>query len=114
MNDFKCSNNKLTTLEFGPTEVTNYYCDSNKLTTLEGAPYRLEYFDCSKNELTSLYGAPTKYLTDLYNLNCYNNPIYDLWYKVNDIHKLELFIDMDINSEDPEDYNERRLMDITE
>ena len=58
--DFKCSNNKLTSLECSPREVGGYFeCFYNQLTTLRGAPKSVgSYFGCSRNLLTSLEGAP--------------------------------------------------------
>lgn len=79
--DFKCSNNRLTTLkgcpshvgksffcddnhletlEFSPISVGGgYYCDTNMLISLEGCPEEIKsHFHCQKNRLKSLYGGP--------------------------------------------------------
>ena len=56
---FKCSYNKLTSLEGAPQSVRNFNCFNNQLTSLEGAPQSVELnFDCYSNKLTSLEGAP--------------------------------------------------------
>jgi len=58
--DFSCYNNKLTSLEFCPKEVSGYFgCSSNKLTSLEFCPKEVGgYFWCSNNKLTSLEFCP--------------------------------------------------------
>lgn len=50
------------TLEGGPTQVLNdYVCSNNKLTSLVGAPeICTSSFDCSRNDLADLTGAPTR------------------------------------------------------
>ena len=60
--NFDCSDNRLTSLEGGPTRVEgNFYCSANSLTSLEGGPTRVGgNFYCSYNRLTSLEGAPTR------------------------------------------------------
>jgi hypothetical protein len=58
--DFHCNNNKLTSLEGGPSKVgESFYCYNNQLTSLEGCPSKVgESFYCSYNKLTSLEGGP--------------------------------------------------------
>ena len=60
--DFDCTDNSLTSLEFGPKEVGGTFdCSRNNLSSLEGVPEKLNgvfYFSC--NNLTSLEGAPKK------------------------------------------------------
>jgi hypothetical protein len=69
--DFKCSNNKLTSLEGAPKEVGDFYCSRNKLTSLEGCPKKVGYFYCGNNKLTSLEGL--EIISG--DLNCNNNII---------------------------------------
>ena len=58
--DFRCSYNKLTSLEGGPQEVGgDFSCSSNELKSLEGCPQEVGgNFQCSYNKLTSLEGGP--------------------------------------------------------
>jgi hypothetical protein len=58
--DFKCSENRLTSLEGAPQEVgVDFYCEDNNLTSLVGAPRKVGGdFYCYENNLTSLAGAP--------------------------------------------------------
>lgn len=56
---FDCKNNRLTTLEGSPNEVSSMNCTTNKLTSLIGAPERVNnLFSCYKNPLQSLDGLP--------------------------------------------------------
>jgi len=59
--DFKCQNNKLKTLKYGPETCSgNYNCNNNLLENLEGAPkYTGGYFECSGNKLKTLKGGPS-------------------------------------------------------
>jgi hypothetical protein len=60
--NYKCSYNKLTSLEGAPTHVGGHFsCSHNKnLSSLEGAPTHVGgNFWCSENKLTSLEGAPS-------------------------------------------------------
>jgi hypothetical protein len=94
--NFDCGNNKLTTLENSPKNVSghficnnsnlltslvgapssvggDFWCDYCKLTTLEGAPKFVgESFMCYNNELTSLTGAPKSVGGNFY---CSDNPV---------------------------------------
>ena len=72
--DFSCNDNKLTTLQGGPTKVGgNFSCNGNQLTTLQGGPTEVGgNFDCSNNQLTTLKGGPTKVGEDFY---CGNNQL---------------------------------------
>jgi len=58
--NFRCSSNKLTSLEFCPKEVGgNFGCSSNKLTSLEFCPKEVGgNFGCYNNQLTSLEFCP--------------------------------------------------------
>jgi hypothetical protein len=96
--DFDCSNNKLTSLEFGPDEVGgdffcyvniltslkgspkevggSFICSGNNIITLEDAPKKTgRSFDCSHNKLTSLEFGP-KEVGD--NFNCSHNKLTSL------------------------------------
>ena len=70
---FRCSINKLTSLEGAPREVGgSFNCCHNLLTSLEGAPLRVGgRVKCSDNQLESLKGAPEEVEG---NFECYNNP----------------------------------------
>jgi hypothetical protein len=71
---FNCYDNKLTTLEGVPKEVSGgFYCSHNQLTTLEGAPKEVGgNFNCSYNQLTTLEGSPKEVGGDFY---CNNNQL---------------------------------------
>ena len=79
---FDCSNNNLTTLQGGPTEVKfSYNCSNNNLKNLIGGPVRgqingarntMSSYNCSNNELTSFEGYPT-IVTDIATFDCSNN-----------------------------------------
>ena len=58
--DFRCQNNRLTSLEGAPRTVGgSFICSENRLKSLEGAPQKIfDGFNCSGNLLTSLKGAP--------------------------------------------------------
>ena len=61
---FKCSNNKLKTLENSPNEVVRGYfnCSWNKLSNLLHSPIYLDgFFYCSENTLKSLDGYNNDY-----------------------------------------------------
>ena len=97
---FKCSFNKLTSLEGSPHTVGNHFiCDSNKLTSLEGAPRKVgNAFSCEFNKIRSFEG--------LVNINSYfycgANPISKIWSIINyksdkwDNEKMDFFNDLDI------------------
>lgn len=57
---FYCNNNKLTSLEDGPQDVTlGYFCGSNPLQNFKGAPAKLlKNFHAVTNTLTSIEGMP--------------------------------------------------------
>jgi hypothetical protein len=105
---FDCYNNQLTSLEGAPTTVgSNFYCDNNQLTSLEGAPTTVGgNFYCSNNQLTSLEGAPR---TVGGSFDCNNNPISKWWDQIDNKEKLEVFIDLNINSEDPDWINQEKI-----
>ena len=70
--DFNCYDNKLTSLQGAPREVSgDFSCYDNILTSLEGAPREVgENFFCSRNNLTSLEGGPREVGG---NFDCRNN-----------------------------------------
>lgn len=103
---FDCSNNQLTTLEEGPRTVSSYFnCANNQLTKLEGAPQSVGVsFICSYNKLINLEFAPScRYLS------CTHNPIYKWWSKLDDTSKLDAFINLGIDSRDPDFMNEEKI-----
>ena len=55
--DFRCSNNRLTTLKGCPRWVSGYFsCANNKLTSLKFSPdYVGDFFSCEYNNLTHNY-----------------------------------------------------------
>lgn len=58
VDDFNCSNNKLTSLFGGPEIVNNTFdCVNNYLKTLEHGPSKCGVLDCENNKLTSLLGV---------------------------------------------------------
>jgi len=75
--DFRCSYNKLESLEGGPQKVGGtFYCSDNKLESLEGAPQEIGgTFYCPNNELESLEGGPQKVGGDFY---CSDNKLESL------------------------------------
>ena len=82
--DFKCGDNKLTSLEGGPQSVGgSFNCNNhapstrnNQLTSLEGCPQSVGgSFNCSYNKLTSLEGGPQSVGRDFY---CSNNKLTSL------------------------------------
>ena len=123
---FDCTYNKLTTLEGAPKSVgSSFYCSDNKLTTLEGAPkYVGGDFYCTHNQLTTLEGASKsvgghfscsnnklfnlEFTPSGISLSCFNNPISNWWSKI-DIDKLEAFIDLGIDSRDPDFMNQEKI-----
>ena len=58
--DYRCTDNKLTSLEGAPQNVEGgFYCDGNNLTSLRGGPQKVgSNFTCGRNKLTSLEGGP--------------------------------------------------------
>jgi hypothetical protein len=97
---FSCSNNKLTSLEGAPLEISEHFncyenqlislqysplevggtfhCSSNQLTSLEGAPLEVGgHFWCSYNKLTSLQYSPSKIGGTL---GCFKNKLISLQY----------------------------------
>jgi len=73
--NFKCGNNKLTTLEGCPQSVGgNFSCSDNKLESLEFSPKSVGgYFNCSDNKLTSLECSQKSIGGGFH---CDGNPIY--------------------------------------
>ena len=103
---FDCANNQLTTLEEGPRTVSSYFnCANNQLTKLEGAPQSVGVsFICSYNKLINLEFAPScRYLS------CTHNPIYKWWSKLDDTSKLDAFINLGIDSRDPDFMNQEKI-----
>ena len=114
--DFSCPNNKLTSLDGGPSFVSeslfvshnaltslkgspsfigrNLSCNDNKLTSLEGAPSSVGgSLFCNNNELTSIEGAPSQIGGYFY---CRNNKLTSL----SNIHKYIKEVNGYINFED--------------
>ena len=124
---FSCSNNRLITLEGAPQSVGGvFYCTNNRLVTLEGAPQSVgRDFYCDRNQLTTLEGAPQsvgggfyctnnqlvnlEFVSSCEGLYCYDNPINRWWSKVNDINMLDAFIDLGIDSRDPDFMNQEKI-----
>jgi hypothetical protein len=77
--DFDCFNNVLTSLEYGPSEVGgNFWCSNNKLTSLEYCPSEVGGdFSCYSNKLTSLEYCPSEVGGSF---DCYNNKLTSLEY----------------------------------
>ena len=116
IDNFFCSNNKLTSLEGAPIHVGgNFYCDKNRLTSLEGSPAHVGgYFSCYHNKVKSLEGGPyyvgghfsfsNNNITSLEGVpshiggvfDCEYNPVYKVWKLFEDKSKIELFNDYDI------------------
>lgn len=105
--NFDCSYNQLTSLEGSPEYVgANFFCNDNQLTNLEGAPKSVNaYFNCSYNKITSLEGAPTS----VGSFSCQGNPIHKWWDQINDLDKLETFIDLGIDSNNPDWINQEKI-----
>ena len=63
-----------------PISVGGYFrCSENKLISLEGCPKTCCMFDCSSNQLTSLkYGPMT--INQIYDYRCHNNKLESLEY----------------------------------
>ena len=77
---FKCSFNKLPSLDGAPRSVDGYFeCQRNHLTSLEGLPEGAEMgdFNCRYNWLTTLKGAPRKVNMDF---DCAGNQLTSLEY----------------------------------
>ena len=124
---FNCSSNQLTSLEGAPQSVGgNFVCSFNQLTSLDGAPQSVGgYFNCDNNQLTTLEGCPQSvggYFScrnnKLFNLEfvpscqfiyCNSNPIHRWWSKINDINKLDAFIDLGIDCRDPDFMNKEKI-----
>ena len=104
---FDCSYNQLTSLEGSPEYVgANFWCNENQLTNLEGAPKSVNaYFTCSYNKITSLEGAPKS----VGSFSCEGNPISKWWDQIDDLDKLEVFIDLGIDSNNPDWINQEKI-----
>jgi len=76
---FYCSNNKLKSLQYGPTEVKgDFYCNNNQLTSLQYCPSKIDgNFYCASNQLTSLQYYPSEVKGGFY---CNNNHLTSLQY----------------------------------
>lgn len=71
---FDCSDNELTSLEFGPEDVPIYHCYDNKLTNLDFLPNQhMDELHCYKNLITEINKCP-----DVENFVYYDNPIFNL------------------------------------
>ena len=86
----------------------NFYCHNNQLTSLECAPTSVGGdFYCYNNQLTSLEGAPRSIGGSFF--LCSYNPIYKWWLKIKDKEKLEVFIDLGIDSDTPDWINQEKI-----
>jgi hypothetical protein len=76
---FSCSSNRLTSLKYCPSEVGgDFSCSNNKLTSLEYCPSEVGgNFSCSYNKLTSLEYCPSEVGGDFY---CSSNKLTSLEY----------------------------------
>ena len=82
----------------------DFYCSYNQLTTIEGAPKSVSgKFGCDNNQLVNLDFAPS-----CQSLSCFDNPIHKWWSKI-DISKLDAFIDLGIDSRDPDFMNVEKI-----
>ncbi len=104
---FACDHNLLTSLQGSPKWVgTDFYCDYNQLTSLQGGPeYVGEAFYCNHNKLTNLEGAPRT----IHSFYCRLNPIHKWWDKINNMDKLEAFIDLGIDTNNPDWINQEKI-----
>lgn len=109
---FDCSYNKLTTLEYAPQSIgNNFYCHDNKLTSLKGANLiGGNIFHCSYNRLKTLDFLP---LNGKINYVMKHNPIYK-WFEQINPSRLELFLDFNIHSDDPDEVNQEKIDMINE
>jgi hypothetical protein len=57
---FRCNNNKLTTLEGSPEKVRDFTCIGNLLKNLVGGPVEVQSYQAAMNELESMEGSPVK------------------------------------------------------
>jgi hypothetical protein len=78
--DFRCNDNNLKTLEFGPDIVNRiYHCSYNQIETLEFLPsFIKDSFDCDHNKLKSLKGLEK--FEELYTLFVTHNELSSLEY----------------------------------
>ena len=97
---------ELLTLEGAPKSVGGKFsCSFNQLVSLEGAPRSVgDIFYCRHNKLANLEFAPS-----CFNISCFNNPIYKWWSQVRDITKLDAFIDLGIDTRDPDFMNQEKI-----
>lgn len=110
---FSCSSNKLVTLKGSPINVTSdFFCSNNQLVSLKGAPIKTTSFYCNNNKLKTLNHYPDSSFYDFS-----GNPIFRWWgwgninYHSNSelLSKLEIFVDFNINSDDPDDINQEKI-----
>ena len=89
-----CRYNQLTSLEGSPIEVNgSFWCNNNELTSFEFSPKIIRRdFYCDNNNIKSFEYFPSyvKYF------NCFENPIYQIWYLFQDWTKIELLNDFDM------------------
>ncbi len=94
VNEFLCSNNKLTSLEGSPIEVNyDFHCNFNKLTSFKFAPKIIRGdFVCAYNNIKTFEYFPIY----VKNFNCFENPIWEVWHLFRDTTKIELLNDFDV------------------
>lgn len=109
--DFDCSSNKLSNLDGCPKYVgKGFFCSDNNLTSLENSPEGSLVYYCLNNNITNLEGLNTKTINVL---SLKGNPIYKWWDLVNDVTKLNDFIQLGIDSNDPDFMNQEKIDYIT-
>ena len=91
--NFYCNSNKLKSLEGSPIEVNgDFHCYGNKLTSFKFSPIISGSFYCHNNNIKSF-----EYFPRFVNyLDCYHNPIFEVWILFEDTTKIELLNDFDI------------------
>lgn len=109
--DFDCSYNKLSNLDNCPKYVgKGFFCNNNNLTSLENSPEGSTVYYCINNNIKNLQGLSTKTVNVL---SLKGNPIYKWWDLINDVSKLNDFIELGIDSDNPDFMNQEKLEYIT-
>lgn len=91
---FYCYNNHLTSLKGGPESPVRFFkCHNNQLTSLEYSPSEIIYaMDCSTNRLTNLKGCPLLNETGKFELNDFEDIVYDRLFNNDDVDLFNNFI----------------------
>lgn len=112
LSGFYINNNHLTNLIGGPSYVEkDYECMKNFITTIEDGPSFVgDTFDFGDNEITSLRGLPE----DIKRFSCHGNPIFKYWAQVPNDDLLEVFLYMDIDTNDGKEICDEKLAYILE